>query len=347
MLHCCTNHFYMKPVLSFGELLLRMSPQLGGAWIREASMPVFIGGAELNMATALALWGVPVKFCTALPDNYLTREICTALNAKGVQTDRVVLRGQRIGAYYLPQGTDLKGAGVLYDRAYSSFWELEPGVLDWDALLEGISWFHFSAISPALNAKVAAVCKEALAAASEKGITISVDLNYRARLWQWGKTPVEVMTELLPYCNVVMGNIWAAQNMLDIPVPEHMLPQKAAYLQQSEATAQEIMRRYPKVAQVAHTFRFDHEGAINYYATLFRDGGLHVSREFNAATVTDKVGSGDCFMAGLIYGNCTGSTPQQTIDFCASAAFSKLFITGDATTATVADIQKTQLQYAQ
>ncbi|RPD47409.1 sugar kinase [Paracnuella aquatica] len=336
----------MKPVLSFGELLLRMSPQLGGEWIRQASMPVYIGGAELNMASALALWGVPVTYLSAAPDNYLTHEICTALNAKGIATDRMLIRGERIGTYYLPQGTDLKGAGVVYDRAHSSFWQLQPGELDWDALLEGVSWFHFSAIAPALNENIAAVCKEALVAAAQKGITVSVDLNYRARLWQYGKTPVEIMTQLLPYCNVVMGNIWAAESMLGIAVPKDLVHEKGALLAQSEIVSKEIMQRYPACSQVANTFRFDHNGAINYYATLYTGGALHVSEEFNADRVVDKVGSGDCFMAGLIYGNYNASAPQQTIDFAAAAAFSKLFITGDATTATVADIQKTLAQHA-
>lgn len=337
----------MNPVFCFGEFLLRLSPVLGGEWLRKAELPVFIGGAELNVASALALWKLPVTYCSALPDNYLTHEICAALNEKGIQTDRMVLRGSRIGSYYLPQGTDLKGAGVLYDRAHSAFWELEPGVLDWDRLLDGVSWFHFSAISPALNEKVAAVCKEGLEKAAQKGITISVDLNYRARLWQYGKTPIEIMTGLLPYCDVVMGNIWAAQNMLGIALPENMPMDKESLLAQSETTSAEIMRRYPKCRQVANTFRFDNEGAINYYATLYTGGELYVSQEMRADSVVDKVGSGDCFMAGLIYSNSTGATAQQTIDFAAAAAFSKLFITGDATTATVADIKKTMSEYAQ
>lgn len=337
----------MKPVLCFGEPLLRMSPHLGGAWIKDKLMPVYIGGAELNVASALALWQVPVAFCSAMPDNYLTTEIRDALHAKGVDTQKVVLRGNRIGAYYLPQGTDLKGAGVLYDRAHSSFWDLEPGVLNWDVLLQEVSWFHFSAISPALNANVAAVCKEAVEAAARKGIPISVDLNYRARLWQWGKTPIEVMTQLLPYCDVVMGNIWAAQSMLGIAVPPGMQQHKKGYLEQSEATSAEIIQRYPKVKAVAHTFRFDEHEMLRYYATLFKDGKLFVSPQFEATSVADKVGSGDCFMAGIIRGHVLQQTAQQVIDFSAAAAFSKLFITGDATTAMVADVEQTLTQYAQ
>ncbi|HWJ24990.1 MAG TPA: PfkB family carbohydrate kinase [Flavisolibacter sp.] len=176
----------MKKVFCFGELLLRMSPELGGAWIRNAHMPVFVGGAELNAATALARWNVPVAYGTALPENALAEEICRSLEGKGIDTSRIIFSGKRIGCYYLPQGADLKNAGVIYDREYSSFSQLKPGQIDWDRLLKDVEWFHFSAISPALNADVAVICKEALQAASEKGITISVDLNYRAKLWQYG-----------------------------------------------------------------------------------------------------------------------------------------------------------------
>ncbi|HYK55470.1 MAG TPA: sugar kinase, partial [Flavisolibacter sp.] len=201
----------MKRIFCFGELLLRLSPQLEGKWIKEHSMPVFIGGAELNAATALARWDVPVAYGTALPDNYLSKEIIAAVQQKNIDTRKIIFNGNRIGTYYLPQGADLKNAGVIYDRAHSSFWDLQPGQMNWEEVFTDVDWFHFSAISPALNANVAAVCKEAVEAARKKGITISVDLNYRAKLWQWGKQPLEVMPELVQNCDVIMGNLWAAE----------------------------------------------------------------------------------------------------------------------------------------
>jgi 2-dehydro-3-deoxygluconokinase len=246
----------------------------------------------------------------------------------------------------LPQGADLKNAGVIYDRAYSSFWELKPGQIDWDAVLDGVSWFNFSAISPALNETVAAVCREGVAAASGKGITVSVDLNYRARLWQYGKQPHEVMPGLAEYCDVIMGNVWAEEKMLGMAVKPDLKDEREAYLEQSLETSEAILKRFPKCRQVANTFRFDRAGGIHYYATLFKDGKLFVSNEHQTKNVVDRVGSGDTFMAGLIYGNYHGLQPQEVIDFAAAAAFNKLFIKGDASTASVEEIRKGYLNYA-
>ena len=336
----------MKKILCFGELLMRLSPQLNGVWINQNSMPVFIGGAELNTASALANWDLPVSYCTALPDHYLAREIAGSVQAKGIDTSHIRFSGNRIGTYYLPQGADLKNAGVIYDRAYSSFWELKPGQLDWDAILDGVGWFNFSAISPALNENVAAVCKEGADAASKKGITVSIDLNYRAKLWQYGKEPQQVMPDLVALCDVIMGNIWAEEKMLGIEVEQNLPDEKEAYLQQSQQTSQELQRRFPKCRQVANTFRFDKTEALNYYATLYTNNQLCVSATHETKTVIDRVGSGDTFMAGLIYGNCQQHTPQEVIDFAAAAAFNKLFIKGDASTASVEEIRKGVLHHA-
>jgi 2-dehydro-3-deoxygluconokinase len=330
----------MSKVLCFGELLLRLSPQLGGEWIKQSAIPVFVGGAELNTATAIACWGESVSYCTALPNNYLSKEITSEIQWRGVDVASVIFSGARIGTYYLPQGTDLKGAGVIYDRAYSSFSELETEQINWDEIFTDVSWFHFSAISPALNANVAAVCLEAVKAASQKGITISVDLNFRAKLWQWGKQPSDVMPELVQYCDVVMGNIWAEEKMLGIPVAKALSDNKEAYLEQSLNSSKALVATFPKCRQVGNTFRFDEGDGVRYYATLFADDQLTVSPEQHTAFIVDKVGSGDTFMGGLIYGNRKGWDAQQTVDFAAAAAFNKLFIKGDATTATVAEINK-------
>lgn len=328
----------MSKVLCFGELLLRLSPELNGEWIRHNQMPVFIGGAELNTATALAKWKVPVSYCTALPDHYLSKEIIEAVSAKGIETNKIQLCGNRIGTYYLPQGVDLKNAGVIYDRAYSSFWELKPGQLDWDEILKDVSWFNFSAISPALNENLAAVCREGAEVASKKGITVSVDLNYRAKLWQYGKQPHEVMPDLVKYCDIVMGNVWSAEKMLGIEVKKGLAENKESYLELALKTSKEIIRRFPKCKQVTNTFRFDVGQGVNYYAALYNGEQLFTSSEQQSDYIVDKVGSGDTFMAALIYGNDQKNSPKEIIDFAAAAAFNKLFIRGDATTASVEEI---------
>lgn len=332
----------MEKVFCFGELLLRMSPALHGAWIQNTSMAVYIGGAELNVANALAKWGMPVQYCSAAPDNYLSKEIVQDLQQKNIDTTPVIFSGNRIGTYYLPQGTDLKNAGVIYDRAYSSFSELKPGTIDWDDKLKDAGWFHFSAISPALNKDAAIVCREALIAASKRGITISVDLNYRAKLWQYGKNPVEIMPELVQYCDMVMGNIWSANSLLGIQLDAtiHDKKSKEAYLRHATVTSDAIMQQFPKCNAVANTFRFDAGDGIQYYASLNEASGQYASKEFNIRKVIDKVGSGDCFMAGLIYGKWHQHACQEIIDFAAAAATGKTQETGDATKQSVADVHK-------
>jgi len=333
----------MSKVLCFGELLLRLSPQLNGEWIRQHAMPVFIGGAELNVATALAKWQVPVDYCTALPDHYLSKELMASVEERGIATEKILLRGQRIGTYYLPQGADLKGAGTIYDRAYSSFWELKPGEIDWDEILQDISWFHFSAISPALNEHVAFVCEEGAKAASAKGITVSVDLNHRAKLWQYGKQPSEIMPDLVEHCDVVMGNIWSAHTMLATSTDEqiHDNSSREKYLAHAVKTSQEIIERFPKCRAVANTFRFDSgEEDIRYFTSLFTEGQEHHSASYACHGVVDRSGSGDCYMAGLIYGFTNRLSPQATVEFATAAAFGKLQEKGDSTSQTIENVQQ-------
>jgi 2-dehydro-3-deoxygluconokinase len=332
----------MKKVLCFGEILLRLSPDLSGKWLQQQMMPAFIGGAELNVANALACWQTPIAYCSALPDNYMSKEITKNLIGKGIDMSRMITAGSRIGIYFLAQGTDLKNAEVIYDRALSSTATLKPGTINWDEIFEEITWFHFTAITPAISEDLALICIEALEAATKKNITISVDLNYRSKLWKWGKHPAEVMPGLVKYCHVVMGNIWAAEMMLGIGIDNDFIKEKDASLKQSSKTSQELIKRFPLCGQVAHTFRYDQGDSLQYYATLYSNDGMFVSGEHKAVNIADKVGSGDCFMAGLIYGNINGQSEQETIDFAAAAAVDKMFIVGDATTSGVEEVRRRQ-----
>jgi len=338
----------MQRVLSFGELLLRICPDTGGEWLQKNELSFYVGGAEANVATALATWGIPSAYFTALPENLMSRQVTGYLEQRKIDTSRILYQGERLGLYFLPQGKDLKNAGVIYDRAHSSFAELQPGSIDWDAVLEGVSWLHFSAICPALNSRVAGICEEVLQAAAAKNITISLDLNYRPKLWQYGATPVSVMPGLAKYCDVIMGNLWAADKMLGIPVDRAISEgsksedyRREDYLRHADRTSEKIKELFPKAGIVANTFRFDKgAGGIQYYTTLWSDKKLYQSTEYAADKIVDKVGSGDCFMAGLIYGRYKGLPLQETLEFATAAAFLKLFITSDATDQKVDEIEK-------
>ena len=338
----------MKKVLCFGELLLRLPPANAGEWLRMNNMPVFVGGAELNVATALATWGIPVKYCTALPDNIISKDITEYLEQKNIDTSPVIYSGERIGLYYLKEGADMKSAENVFDRKYSSFSTLATGVVDWDAILDNVSWFHFSAIAPAVSESAAALCAEALKAASKKNITISVDLNFRNLLWKYGKQPIEVMPGLVKYCNVVMGNIWAAHTLLGIPLDAAVQNKctQPVYLTSATMTAKNIFEKFPQCKWVANTFRFDGNNEnIQYYAALDTTEQQSVSPVFQTATVVDKVGSGDCFMAGLIYGILLQHSPKTIIGFAAAAAFGKLQEKGDATHNNTGQVQDILKQY--
>jgi 2-dehydro-3-deoxygluconokinase len=324
-------------VCCFGELLIRLSPDAEADLAKTPFMPFFIGGAELNVATALAHWNTAVRYMTVLPDNYLSGQLLKYIEQKNIDSSQIAFSGNRVGIYYLPIGFDLKNTIVLYDREHTSFSNIKTGEIDWDKVLTGCSWFHFSAISPALNNQVAAVCQEAVEAASAKGLTISVDLNYREKLWQYGKPPQTVMPDLVRLCDVIMGNPWAVESLLGIPSSIQDSGKKTQE-QLKEAAKNSMLRlhkQYPRATSFAYTYRMqDH-----YWAILQHGADMAVSNQYRIENVIDRVGSGDCFMAGLIYGLSQQHSPQTIIDFAAAAAVGKLHEAGDATQQTIEDVE--------
>jgi 2-dehydro-3-deoxygluconokinase len=327
----------MKEIICFGEILLRFSPLPADESFTQQQMPVFIGGAELNVAQALAQWSMPVDYCTAMPDNFLTKSVLRFIEKKGIGTTAVHKGGERMGVYYLQQGTDVKNDTVVFDRANSSFATLQTGQINWSAVLKDKKWFHFSAIAASLSLSAADVCLEAVKAAKQLGVTVSLDLNYRSKLWKYGKQPKEIMQELIQYCDVVMGNIWSVENLLGLASPIQSSDGKTddELLQAAEESIATIKKVFPNVTTVAYTFRLQQ----NYFAVLQANGTLFKSRKHVLQNVVDRVGSGDCFMAGLIHSIVNEETPQNTINFAASAAVGKLYEKGDSTTQTVTAIK--------
>ncbi len=327
----------MGKVLCFGELLVRLSPPTSENWISVQSFAAHLGGAELNVAIALALWNVPTVYYTALPQNFIGDDIISAVAAKNIDTSRIARTGDRVGTYYLKQGADVKSASLIYDRAHSSFANITLGSIDWAIVLNGCEYLHFSAICPALTAQTAAICKELLEFASNSKIKISIDLNYRARLWKYGALPPDVMPDLVNHCDIVMGNIWAVESLLGIKSPLEDSKNKSLlnFLDASKQCTEALRIRFSKVKTIALTYRLEKQ----YFATLSTDDTLVHSRIFDTEQAIDKVGSGDCFMGALIYGIYHGKSPKEIIKFAAAAAVSKMFVKGDATNKTVAEIE--------
>ncbi|PST83847.1 carbohydrate kinase [Pedobacter yulinensis] len=319
-------------ILIFGELLLRFS-STGQAFIKDENLArVFVGGAEANAAASLGRWGVPCAYLSRIPDNALAAQALAELERRGVDTSHVLRGGDRLGQYFLLSADGLSKGEVVYDRKYSSFSDLRPGMIDWETVLRSYTRFHWTALTPALNPHMAGVCAEALQTARKLGLSISVDLNYRNRLWDFGKEPIEVMPELVSQCDVVMGNIWAAGKMLGIAVSdglERSTP-PVVYREEAARSAALLMGAFPNCRHVAYTFRFMDNPAHNlFYGTYHQKNGNFNSAVYETTSVVDRIGSGDAFMAGLLFALCTGKTGQEVIDLATAAGYKKLFVAGD------------------
>jgi 2-dehydro-3-deoxygluconokinase len=333
-------------VLCFGELLLRLALDAKNNCLLQNNVSIYPGGAELNVATALALWNIPVKYCTALPDTYLSNELLQYLQSKNIDVSAVQCSGSRIGLYYLQEGRPVKDESVLYDRGHSSFAELKPGQINWEDLFTDVCWFHFSAICPALNENIATICAEALATAKKNGITISVDLNYRNKLWQYTQTPCRIMQPLVDYCDVIMGNLWSVNALLNIKTynENSVLPSRENYLEISYRTSEKLQSEFKNCKTVAYTFRMDAgENEVNYYSAICHKGKHYASKPCRIEKVISKTGTGDCFMAGLIYGLYNNKPISQIIQFATAAAVAKFSDAGDCTTKTEEQIRKIAL----
>lgn len=323
----------MKEILCFGEILLRQQA-VGASMFEQGNnfLRVYPGGSEANVAVGLARMGESVQYFSAFPRNPLSDEILIILNHFGVGTERAVRVGDRVGAYILLSANGLTKGEVVYDRKYSAFSLLEAADLDFDRLFAGIDWFHWTALTPALNAEWASLLATVLAEADRRGITISVDLNYRNRLWQYGKEPSEIMPELVGYCDVVMGNIWAANKMLGTSIDEALNRNTTVetYSTFSKRSAQEIFQQFPKVKHVANTFRFMDNPQHNYFYGVYHNRNSDaVSEIFETHEVVDRIGSGDAFMAGLIHALRHTDDPERIIRVATGAGYQKLFVEGD------------------
>lgn len=323
----------MKTVLSFGEILIRQQT-VGHSFFEKGNnlCKLYPGGSEANVAVSLAQMGTRSAYYTALPDNAIAMEIQTTLANLNVDVSKVCIHGDRIGSYILLSANGLSKGEVIYDRKYSSFSQLKKTDIDFDRLFENVGWLHWTALTPALCIEMTSLIFELLQEADRRGITISVDLNYRNKLWQYGMDPLEVMPPLVEYCDVIMGNIWAANKMLGTKVDLSLNREtaKAIYNEAACQSATEIFQKFPKAKHVANTFRFMDSPSHNlFYGTYHSRMGNYIATTYETNAVIDRIGSGDAFMAGFIHALKNTNNPQEIIEIATAAGYHKLFVEGD------------------
>ena len=323
----------MPKILTFGEILYRLQSDNESIFEARANrLKIYPGGSEANVAAGLSQMGDHVQYCSAFPDNVFADELKQTLETLGVDTSKSITTGDRIGGYLLLSANGLTNGEVVYDRKYSSFSLLKTQDIDFDKLFKDVDWLHWSALTPALSNDMSELIGGVLKEADQRDIVISVDLNYRSKLWKYGKSPLEVMPELVHYCHVIMGNIWAQNNMLGSPLGETLNRDtgKDLYFECSNTSAEYIFNYYPKAQHIANTFRFmDHAKHNLFYGTYHSRTAQAISRTFETQDVVDRIGSGDAFMAGLIHALRNDMSADEIINFATAAGYQKLFVEGD------------------
>ncbi len=334
----------MNKVVTFGEIMLRLSTPGFLRFSQTNSFDVVYGGGESNVAISLANYGVPVEFVTRLPKTDIGECALMEMRKRGVGTSHITYGGDRLGIYFLETGAVSRGSKVVYDRANSAMAEIESGMIDWDQVFDGASWFHWTGITPAISKSAADVCLEAVKIASDRGITISTDLNYRSKLWQYGGNREAIMTELTSYCDIILGNEEDAEMQfgikpegLDITTQGHDIKAEAFL-----SVCKQMMKKFPRAKKVITTLRGSLSASHNTWAGVLYDGkNMYESTQYQITDIVDRVGGGDSFMGGLIYGLLHyPNQDQKALDFAVAASCLKHTIKGDANLVTIQEIEK-------
>ena len=334
----------MNKVVTFGEIMLRLSTPGFLRFSQTNSFDVVYGGGESNVAISLANYGVPVEFVTRLPKTDIGECALMEMRKRGVGTSHITYGGDRLGIYFLETGAVSRGSKVVYDRTNSAMAEIESGMIDWDQVFDGASWFHWTGITPAISKSAADVCLEAVKIASERGITISTDLNYRSKLWQYGGNREAIMTELTSYCDIILGNEEDAEMQFGIK-PEDLDIKTQGNKVKAEAflsVCKQMMKKFPRAKKIIITLRGSISASHNSWAGVLYDGEkMYESIQYQITDIVDRVGGGDSFVGGLIYGLLNyPNEDQKALDFAVAASCLKHTIKGDANLVTVEEIEK-------
>lgn len=330
-------------IVTFGEIMVRLGAPGFLKLIQSNQLDVSFAGAEANVAVSLANYGAETEYITCLPANNPIAEHCIMeLRGHKVGVDHIVRSGKRIGILYLETGSNARGSRVYYDRADSSFAQIETGCIDWEQRLKGADWFHWTGITPALSENAARECLKAIQTANRLGVTVSCDINYRGNLWQYGKKASEVMPELVAGSDLILGNEEDCEKVFGIKPQNFDVEHTQGQIDQSafESVCRQMMERFPRCKKMVVTLR----GAINanhntWCGVLYDGHQLIQSRKYDITDIVDRVGGGDSFMGGLIFGLLHYKDDQQALEFATAASCLKHTLKGDFNWVTVDEVE--------
>jgi 2-dehydro-3-deoxygluconokinase len=331
-----------KRVVTFGEIMLRLSTPNFLRFAQARSFDVIYAGAEANVAIALSHFKTPTDFVTRLPNNEMGDACVNSLRQFGVGIDKIIRGGDRLGIYFVEMGAAQRGNKVIYDRANSSFASIKPDMIDWGEVFEDAHWFHWSGITPAVSKDAADTCMKAIKTAKEKGLTVSCDLNYRGKLWKWGRTAGEVMFEMMKYVDLIVGNEEDAEKVFEIKTPAVDVTKGKVEAQSYIPVANEITKRFPNLKHVAFTLRGSINATHNTWSGTLYDGTKHyVAPLYDIAFIVDRIGAGDTFSAGLIFGMMNfDNDAQKALDFATAASCLKHSVYGDSAIMAKEEVEK-------
>lgn len=332
----------MQKVVTFGEIMLRLATPDYLRFIQSSNLTATFGGGEANVAVSLANYGIPVEFITRLPENEIGEWAVSELRKYNVGTQNIVRGGDRVGIYFLETGAVARPSKVVYDRAGSSIAEIKPGTIDWEEVLKGADWFHWTGITPAISQGAADVCLEAIKAANKLGVTVSTDLNYRKNLWNYGKSASEVMPELVAGCDVILGNEEDAEKVFGIKPEGFEVEHTGGEVDAAEfeSVCKQMMQRFPRAKKVIVTLRGSINANHNTWGGCLYSDKLYQSGRYDITHIVDRVGGGDSFMGGLIYGLMTyENDDQKALDFAVAASCLKHTVYGDFNLVTAKEVE--------
>jgi 2-dehydro-3-deoxygluconokinase len=326
-------------VVTFGEIMLRLKPPGAQRFFQSPLLEATFGGGEANVAAALARFGCDTAFVSVIPQNAIGDGCVGELRRQGIDTSLIVRKGSRLGIYFLEAGANQRPSVVVYDRAGAAIAEAHRGDIDWDRSLAGAAWFHITGITPAISRSASELSLDAVRSAKAKGLTVSCDLNYRKNLWKYGAGAAEIMCEIVKHVDVVMANEEDCQHALGITA-EIDVESGALDPAQYRRLAEKVLSAHTTVKRIAITLRESRSADDNGWSAVLHDGkDFFASRRYEIRDIVDRVGSGDTFSAGLIYGLMNLAGPADALQFAVAASCLKHSIPGDLPLLSVPEVK--------